>query len=107
MNNSAILVKKLANIIHSTPTKRYLWYIYNSPQWQRIRRQHLERVGGWCEICHIRKAYSVHHWSYARLGHEEPSDLCAVCAQCHHDLHVAVLPPANDNEPPTQLPLAL
>jgi hypothetical protein len=90
-------VKKLAAVIRMMPSKRYLNYI-RSPQWWSKRNAHLLLVGGWCEICRIRKACQVHHWHYRTLGAERPCDLCAVCPQCHHDIHCAVMPAANDNQ---------
>jgi hypothetical protein len=88
----------LANVIHTTPTNRYLRYIV-SPEWQRRRREHLELCGHWCEICHQRPAIQVHHWTYEHLGNEHPHELCAICVRCHWRIHRNVMhPPANDNE---------
>jgi hypothetical protein len=100
------LAKKLAAVIPRQPSKRYLAYIF-SPQWAKRRREHICYCGGWCEICRKRKACQVHHWHYNSLGDELPQDLCAVCVQCHHDIHTSVMP-ANDNNPPAQgeLPLS-
>jgi hypothetical protein len=97
------LILKLANVIHHMPSARYLAYM-RSPAWWQTRREHLERVGGWCEICRRRAAIQVHHWTYDRLGNELPQDLCAVCVDCHHKIHISVMPAANDNQLP--LPLA-
>jgi|SRR5262245_2638056 len=94
---------KLARVIKRMPSKRYLAYM-RSVTWATTRREHLLRVGGWCEICRQRAACQVHHWMYERLGHELPQDLCAVCVDCHHKIHCSVMPAANDNQ--LQLPLA-
>ena len=59
----------------------YLMYI-NSPAWQRKRRQVLDRANNRCQVCN-ETAYQVHHNTYKRLGHEELSDLIAVCGYCH------------------------
>jgi hypothetical protein len=96
-------IQQLAYAVKAMPGKRYLEHI-NSPQWAQRRRDHIESVGGWCEICGRRRACQVHHWYYGRLGHELPCDLCAICVQCHHKLHcspvfVGGFLPANDNEP--------
>lgn len=90
-------IRKLANVIHKMPSKRYLTYM-RSAQWKRVRDEHLQRCDRWCEICHKARACQVHHWSYARLGCEHPLDLCAVCVTCHHRIHCSVLPVANDNQ---------
>lgn len=94
----------LAAVIHSTPSKRYLNYL-RSPEWQCQRREALRVAGYVCEICDTRAATRVHHWSYARLGNEARSDLCAICPQCHWQLHrmIGPPPPANDNEPQGEL----
>jgi hypothetical protein len=89
--------KLLASVIHRQPSKRYLAYI-RSPQWTRVRNEHLFRCDYLCEICRRAKACQVHHWTYARLGYELPQDLCAVCVACHHDIHCSVPPAANDNQ---------
>lgn len=95
--------KRLATIIGQMPSKRYLAYI-RSPQWERVRNEHLFRCDYLCEICRRRKACQVHHWTYVRLGYELPQDLCAVCVWCHHDIHCSVMPAANDNVDQLSLP---
>lgn len=88
----------MASVIRKVPSKRYLSYL-RSKQWERVRNEHLFRCDYRCEICRERKAMQVHHWTYARLGFERPTDLCAVCVRCHHDIHCSVLDdPANDNQ---------
>lgn len=89
--------KKLARVILHLPSKRYLDYL-RSPQWERVRNEHLFRCDYVCEICRQHKARQVHHWSYDRLGHERPQDLCAVCLWCHHDIHCSVPDAANGNQ---------
>jgi hypothetical protein len=103
MPKQANTIQKLAYAVKAMPGKRYLEHI-RSPQWARTRKEHIERVGGNCEICGWRRAMQVHHWWYGRLGHELPCDLCAICTVCHHKLHCLPIfiggqPPANDNEP--------
>lgn len=98
-------LKQLAATIYKMPKVRYLAYI-RSVVWQRVRREHIERCDGFCEICLWRRAIQVHHTTYVRLGYELPQDLCAVCVDCHHKLHCLVgPPPANDNEKQIPLPL--
>lgn len=89
--------KQVAAVIRTMPKKRYASYIF-SPQWERVRNEHLFRCDYICEICSRRRACQCHHLTYARLGYELPSDLCAVCVDCHHKIHTSVMP-ANDNEP--------
>lgn len=92
------LIRQLVYIIRKMPSKRYMAYM-RSRQWQKVRNEHLQSVDGWCEVCRKAKACQVHHMSYARLGFENAQDLCAVCVQCHHEIHCAVMPiAANDND---------
>lgn len=94
----------LANAIRRMPKKRYLAYM-RSPQWVRVRNEHLRRFPT-CEVCRKCPAMQVHHFTYIRLGCELPQDLCAVCFQCHHVLHTSIMPePANDNQAQLSLPL--
>jgi hypothetical protein len=98
MSSHVNTCKLLANVIHTTPSKKYLSYIF-SPQWAARRREHLAQCDYWCEICNQRPAIQVHHWTYERLGHENAQDLCAVCVRCHWRIHRSVMPvPANDNK---------
>jgi 5-methylcytosine-specific restriction endonuclease McrA len=94
-------LQKLAAVIHTMPSKPYLNYL-RSAQWKEMRAAKLRSADYICEVCHIRPAVQVHHWSYARLGQESSFDLCAVCMKCHADLHAAIKP-ANDNEPQGEL----
>src|SRR5262245_15486055 len=95
-------LSRLSRVI-SKSSRRYLDYL-QSPLWQRRRRQHLESVDYWCEICRKAKACQVHHWIYGPLdGNEPPEHLCAVCVSCHHRIHLLV--PENDNEQQYQLNL--
>ena len=70
---------------------KYIDYM-RSPEWQEKRSQILRR-SRYCEVCSTRISISrclaveVHHLTYARLGHEELSDLLAVCRRCHDYLH--------------------
>ena len=96
-------VKGLVRAITRQPSKRYLAYL-RSPQWERVRNEHLFRCDYICEICRLAKACQVHHTTYVRLGYEFPQDLCAVCVKCHHNIHTSIFEPANDNQ--LSLPLA-
>ncbi len=63
----------------------YLTYI-NSPTWRERARTLKERAGE-CALCTSRSALEVHHRTYARLGHEHPSDLVVLCGPCHRRHH--------------------
>lgn len=98
-------IMQLADAIRAMPTRRYLAYI-RSPEWTRVRNEHLARCGYRCEVCYTSRACQVHHWTYVRLGRELPQDLCAVCVRCHHRLHCSIYPiAANDNQ--LSLPLQI
>jgi hypothetical protein len=49
-----------------------------------IRPRIIARAAGVCERCGARThAFEVHHLDYSRLGHEDDSDLQALCPACH------------------------
>jgi hypothetical protein len=58
-----------------------------SPEWAKRRRRIRRRARGRCERCHWLRIQDVHHLTYERLGHEDPSDLLGVCRPCHEFLH--------------------
>jgi 5-methylcytosine-specific restriction endonuclease McrA len=58
-----------------------------SPEWSAIRAAIFQRAQGTCECCESFPATQVHHLTYERIGHEELSDLMAVCSFCHGVIH--------------------
>lgn len=52
-------------------------------EWALLKRQLRLRSHGVCENCHRRPYEETHHVTYERLGHEELTDLMAVCRLCH------------------------
>jgi hypothetical protein len=60
---------------------RYDRYM-RSTAWREKRIEALARAGWRCQRCR-RLATEVHHVTYARLGHEWPDDLEALCDTCH------------------------
>jgi len=73
----------------------YQWYLI-SPSWHERREWILKRATYICEKCQKRPATQVHHLTYARVFNELPSDLVALCRQCHAEIHWRQ--PANDNQ---------
>ncbi len=64
-------------------TAQYLNYL-KSPEWQVVRSRILIRANGACEKCETpQSVLEVHHLTYARLEHEDDSDLEALCRDCH------------------------
>lgn len=63
--------------------RRYL----ESPEWSAKRAATFQRAYGICECCESFPATQAHHLTYERIGHEELSDLMAVCAFCHGVIH--------------------
>ena len=52
------------------------------------RLAELEASGFRCRVCNANGegeggSIEVHHRTYARLGHEQPGDLTALCRTCH------------------------
>lgn len=81
------LRKHEESIVQETKKKRltkaqYSGYISSSPIWKKKRKGALERANGKCQICND-PAEEVHHNNYDNLGNESPSDLLAVCVECH------------------------
>jgi 5-methylcytosine-specific restriction endonuclease McrA len=73
----------------------YHWYL-GSAFWRERREYILKRANGKCEKCGQRPPTEVHHLTYIRVFHELPSDLLAVCRECHAEIHWRQ--PANDNQ---------
>jgi 5-methylcytosine-specific restriction endonuclease McrA len=46
-----------------------------------------ERAGWRCEHCGSDGPLEVHHWTYARIGHERADDLIVLCDECHDGVH--------------------
>ena len=57
-----------------------------SPEW-RARAAALKARAAECATCPRTSGLEVHHRTYARLGHEHPSDLVVLCRLCHGRLH--------------------
>ena len=54
---------------------------------QQLRTGLLVRAGGACEDCGCHRALQVHHLTYDRYGHEEPTDVLLLCRECHERRH--------------------
>lgn len=67
-------------------TRAYIEYI-RSPRWRAKRQQAFKFYGKKCYACRQRKrVMHVHHLTYARLGHEQMSDLMVLCKECHDEV---------------------
>jgi 5-methylcytosine-specific restriction endonuclease McrA len=60
----------------------YREYI-ESDAWRRKRAKALRHHGERCRTCGAVDRLSVHHKTYARLGHERMDDLEVLCVDCH------------------------
>jgi 5-methylcytosine-specific restriction endonuclease McrA len=84
-----VLVVVLCGYVLTRPQRRcrrhslrYRLYM-RSPLW-RIRRQiWIIRAGGRCQQCRSRRQLTIHHLTYARLGHERRADIAVLCWPCH------------------------
>ena len=57
---------------------------------QKLRLALWIRSGGTCEDCGRtgeNTALDIHHLTYDRYGHEEPSDVALLCRECHERRH--------------------
>lgn len=66
-------------------TKRYRSYL-ESPEWQARRQAYFKKYGKACRVCGATRNVQLDHLDYSRLGHEELTDLLALC----HDHHVEI-----------------
>jgi len=73
----------------------YSWYL-GTAFWRERREHALKRANHTCEKCKERRASEVHHVTYLRVFNEMPTDLVALCRQCHEQMHR--LRAANDNQ---------
>lgn len=64
----------------------YQTYLH-SKSWQRRARACRKRAGYRCQVCKRKAKLQAHHLTYERLGHEKPTDLMALCSQCHRRVH--------------------
>ena len=64
----------------------YAFYL-RSPLWRLRRRLWILRAGGRCERCRSRRRLTIHHRTYARLGHERRTDVTVLCWDCHRQHH--------------------
>ncbi len=63
-------------------SQRYVDYL-KSAQWKLKRSHALFAAHGRCVHCRKVPPTEVHHVTYERLGNERPSDLVALCHECH------------------------
>jgi ATP-dependent DNA helicase RecQ len=60
----------------------------NPEEYDTLRRQVLERDGWRCQNCGSAMNLQIHHLKpRSKLGHDEISNLLALCAGCHALLH--------------------
>jgi hypothetical protein len=65
----------------------YSAYLH-SKHWKKTRGEALQRAAYKCQACSSKnEILDVHHNSYDRLGHEDPSDLIVLCRPCHARVH--------------------
>lgn len=57
-----------------------------SREWALLREAVRERANWTCERCKQLPIAATHHLTYERVGHEELTDLQAVCGPCHRFL---------------------
>ncbi len=73
---------------HDARHKRYRDYL-RSPEWRQKRQAAIAAAGGRCQYCNTTTNLEVHHRTYARIFHEELSDLTVMCDPCHAVLSLA------------------
>ena len=66
--------------------KKYHEYLM-STEWAEKRQACLEYYDHHCSLCYDNEQLQVHHRTYERVYHESPSDLIALCDNCHKKFH--------------------
>ena len=70
--------------LQAMPYKQYLF----TPEWRERRAAAVMAANGRCQLCNEdARTFHVHHRTYERRGCELPSDLTALCADCHGKYH--------------------
>jgi 5-methylcytosine-specific restriction endonuclease McrA len=68
--------------------RKQKYYIYlQSPQWNIIRNQILDRDKHRCQVCDKTNELHVHHMHYKNIFHEQLGDLITLCERCHGVAH--------------------
>ena len=84
----AVGVAAVIKALRRRRTKRDFYQTYlGSAAWKAQAKAARARAGHRCTRCKRAGPLDVHHLTYARLGHELPEDLVAVCHACHWALH--------------------
>ena len=76
-----------APVGHFDGYRTYAEYIAESPWWRRVREDALDRANRRCQLCAAQGFLNVHHNNYDRIGRERPSDVIALCRDCHAQHH--------------------
>jgi hypothetical protein len=78
----AVLCARIVTPRRRRHSVRYRLYL-RSPLWRIRRRIWIIRAGGRCQNCRSRRQLTIHHRTYARLGHERYADITVLCWPCH------------------------
>lgn len=65
------------------------WYVeyLGEAHWHSLRERILTKRGRKCQDCGSRWKPTLHHTTYARLGHEREGDMRVLCPKCHRQAH--------------------
>jgi hypothetical protein len=77
--------RKNIKILKITPNN-YNEYL-QTPEWQNIRKEALQRAGYKCQLCSEIRLLHIHHNTYENIGNENPKDLIVLCESCHAKFH--------------------
>jgi hypothetical protein len=79
---AVLCARALARAGRRPQSLRYRLYL-SSPLWRIRRRIWIIRAAGRCRQCGSRRRLTIHHRTYARLGHERYADISVLCWPCH------------------------
>lgn len=69
------------------PYRSYSEYLKH-PKFLAVRAIVMQRNGGTCEYCNLRRATEPHHLRYPKWGtFDVPENMIAVCHRCHCEIH--------------------
>ena len=86
-NPRIIFGRRAEEAMQNLPTGRKYQSYLESQEWEFKRMDCLAYYRHRCGACYSKENLEVHHRTYERIFNEEPSDLIALCRDCHEKFH--------------------
>lgn len=82
------MTEKQAECNSADAGTRSSYYDYlQSEHWKKTAEETKKRADYRCQVCYSPDNLDTHHRTYARLGHELPTDVICLCHDCHEIFH--------------------